>query len=88
MAWGSTMPIPWSTRPRNARQPRTNRWLPCTRRSSSADTLPLGEEGDDRVRAAYGENYQRLVDIKNKYDPDNFFRLNQNVRPRPVASKN
>ncbi len=40
MAWGSTMPIRWSTRPRNARQPRTNRWLPCTRRSSSADACP------------------------------------------------
>jgi len=45
----------------------------------------LGEEGEDRVRAAYGENYQRLVEIKNKYDPANFFRLNQNVRPGPVA---
>ncbi len=47
----------------------------------------LGEEGEDRVRAAYGENYQRLVEIKNNYDPANFFRLNH-VRPGPVASKN
>jgi hypothetical protein len=42
-----------------------------------------GEEGDARVRAAYGDaNYERLVEIKNKYDPHNMFRLNQNIPPR------
>jgi len=41
-----------------------------------------GEEGDKRVRAAYGDaNYKRLVEIKNKYDPHNMFRLNQNIPP-------
>jgi hypothetical protein len=41
-----------------------------------------GEEGDERVRAAYGAaNYKRLVEIKNKYDPQNMFRLNQNIPP-------
>jgi FAD/FMN-containing dehydrogenase len=41
----------------------------------------LGDEGDDRIRAAYGPNYDRLVELKDKYDPTNFFRLNQNTRP-------
>jgi FAD/FMN-containing dehydrogenase len=39
------------------------------------------EEGVDRVRAAYGSNYERLAQVKAIYDPDNLFRINQNILP-------
>lgn len=41
----------------------------------------LEDEGDERVRAAYGDKYERLTQIKRKYDPENFFRVNQNIKP-------
>lgn len=40
------------------------------------------DEGDERIRAAYRGNYQRLAQIKRQYDPDNLFRVNQNIRPQ------
>ncbi len=39
------------------------------------------EEGKDRIQATYGGNYERLQKIKAKYDPDNFFHVNQNIEP-------
>ncbi len=41
----------------------------------------MTEEEGDRVTAAYGAGYQRLVQLKEKYDPGNLFRLNQNIKP-------
>ncbi len=49
--------------------------------SRGAYVNDLGEEGSERARDAYGENYARLVALKKTYDPTNFFHLNQNIPP-------
>jgi hypothetical protein len=41
----------------------------------------LTEDETDRVEAAYGSNYKKLAEIKKKYDPQNLFRVNQNIQP-------
>jgi Berberine and berberine like len=42
----------------------------------------LGDEGQERIRAAHGaEGFDRLVALKRRYDPENFFRANQNISP-------
>ncbi len=40
------------------------------------------EEGQERIRASYRDNYKRLTEVKKKYDPTNFFRINQNIEPK------
>ena len=44
------------------------------------------DEGADRIRATYRDNYARLARIKAKYDPHNFFHINQNIRPQPESA--
>ncbi len=39
------------------------------------------DEGEDKVKAAYRDNYARLAQVKRKYDPGNLFRVNQNIKP-------
>jgi len=46
----------------------------------------MDDEGQDRVRAAYRGNYDRLAQVKARYDPDNVFHVNQNIQPAKTAA--
>ena len=50
-----------------------------------AYTNYLPADDHDRVRQAFGVNYERLVELKRRYDPDNLFHLNQNIDPTEAA---
>jgi len=45
------------------------------------------DEGEEQVKANYGDNYKKLVEVKTKYDPDNLFRVNQNIKPLKKEQK-
>ena len=47
----------------------------------SGNAHDFSPEGQDRIKATYHDNYDRLLELKNKYDPANLFRVNQNIRP-------
>ncbi len=50
--------------------------------SGGAYVNMMMDEGEERVRASYGDNYDRLAEIKAAYDPENVFRVNQNIKPK------
>ena len=54
---------------------------PLSTGSAYLNFAGLGEDAEGLVSASYGENYRKLVELKNRYDPDNFLRLNQNIKP-------
>ena len=57
-------------------------WTALHPHSAGASYLNfMMEEGEDRIRATYGDNYERLREVKARYDPENFFHVNQNVEP-------
>jgi FAD binding domain/Berberine and berberine like len=58
--------------------------LPLT--SAAVYVNYLGSEGDQRVRDAFGVNHDRLAAVKRQYDPGNFFRLNQNIKPAATTA--
>ena len=45
----------------------------------------MGDESPAKLKASYGPNYDRLAQVKAKYDPNNFFRVNQNIAPAASA---
>jgi hypothetical protein len=60
----------------------TDYWEAVNPHSKKASYINfMMEEGQDRIRATYGDNYERLQRVKAKYDPDNFFHVNQNIQP-------
>jgi hypothetical protein len=56
-------------------------WNSLTPHSRGVYVNSLDDEGHDRVLEAYLDNYDRLVSVKNQYDPHNFFSVNQNIQP-------
>jgi FAD/FMN-containing dehydrogenase len=44
----------------------------------------MDDEAAGRIQASYGDNYARLAVVKAQYDPNNFFRVNQNIEPAAV----
>jgi hypothetical protein len=63
------------------RQIRNRAAITAIRRQAGVYANNLGDEGEDRVKATFGENCARLAALKARYDPTNFFSMNPNIRP-------
>jgi hypothetical protein len=59
----------------------TDFFTDATPRSGGAYVNMMMEEGEERIQATYRGNYERLAQVKRKYDPSNLFHVNQNIRP-------
>jgi hypothetical protein len=59
----------------------TDFFTDATPRSGGAYVNMMMEEGEERIQATYRGNYERLAQVKRKYDPGNLFHVNQNIRP-------
>ena len=75
----------WSDPAESASNIAWTRELAAATEPYSTGGVYVNGEGDDRARAAFGVNYDRLVEIKNVYDPTNVFRHNQNIAPSVAA---
>jgi FAD/FMN-containing dehydrogenase len=74
--------------PEPANNPRLKRWanayweaLHPHSAGGAYVNFMMHDEGQDRIKATYRDNYERLAKVKGKYDPNNFFRVNQNILP-------
>jgi FAD/FMN-containing dehydrogenase len=87
--WDALMLSQWDDPADDERNTRWTRELHAALRPWVEDAVyvnDLGDDESDRVRSAYGVNFDRLVVVKAKYDPDNFFRGNQNVAATVTAN--
>jgi hypothetical protein len=49
--------------------------------TGAVDVNSLGDESEERAKAAYGAHYDRLIALKRKYDPTHWFRMHQHIKP-------
>jgi len=82
LEFGAAWPSP-SDDPQPHRTWSDSLWEAMRPWSTGAEVNHLSDEGPDRVKAAYGDNYARLAELKRTWDPDNVFQLNQNIPPAP-----